>query len=158
LLCWFPRLIRPARTGASKSFLVLFFKKELLPSPSWPGASAAAIRGCHRDALWRRKGRPAWLPVHPPARPAGRTTSAGSPPRSPAPAHGRVQPWKAAPPRAAPLCSYSQGPAQAAEACDAWRLARGARQPPYLAHSPTRHHRGMRARSPARPPRQTPAR
>jgi hypothetical protein len=32
LLCWLTRLIRAARTDASKSFLVLFFKKELL---SW---------------------------------------------------------------------------------------------------------------------------
>jgi hypothetical protein len=32
LLAWLTRLIRPARTGSSKSFLVLFFKKELLSS------------------------------------------------------------------------------------------------------------------------------
>jgi len=31
---WLTRLFRPARTGESKSFLVLFFKKELLSLPS----------------------------------------------------------------------------------------------------------------------------
>jgi hypothetical protein len=32
LLHWLARLIRPIRTEENKSFLVLFFKKELLPS------------------------------------------------------------------------------------------------------------------------------
>jgi hypothetical protein len=32
LLPWLTRLIRPVRTEENKSFLVLFFKKELLPS------------------------------------------------------------------------------------------------------------------------------
>jgi hypothetical protein len=30
LLCWLTRLVLPTRTEESKSFLVLFFKKELL--------------------------------------------------------------------------------------------------------------------------------
>jgi hypothetical protein len=32
LLHWFARLVQPVLTEENKSFLVLFFKKELLPS------------------------------------------------------------------------------------------------------------------------------
>jgi hypothetical protein len=48
LLLWLTRLIRSARIAASRSFLVLFFKKELLPItfPSLrEGVSQMARRG-----------------------------------------------------------------------------------------------------------------
>jgi hypothetical protein len=61
LVCWLTRSERPPRTEESKSFLVLFFKKELLPScllvaslrlerlhPDWKiiGIRRAAPAGC----------------------------------------------------------------------------------------------------------------
>jgi hypothetical protein len=44
---WFPRPTRPARTAQNKNFLVLFFKKELLPCwPNGQSPSRLVLPGC----------------------------------------------------------------------------------------------------------------
>jgi len=67
LLHWLARLIRPVRTEENKSFLVLFFKKELLPSHlgCFGGASLSMRVGISRRYPENRHAnRPQGSPAH----------------------------------------------------------------------------------------------
>jgi hypothetical protein len=55
LLCWLTRLIRLARIEESKSFLVLFFKKELLSCRPSFGASHETPSNPARNCLFQRR-------------------------------------------------------------------------------------------------------